>query len=352
MNRRYFFHCWEAPDDSGAAPVDDAPAEETDAATEAPEAAPDAPVTFTAEQLAEHLPQFGDRFLAHHDPAEALALYGQRDRNVQAALTRYTQGAPTDDDIETLREGGYEIPDQEPVAPEPIWGAPWVDPSDYDGIVQLAQSDPGRAMLFIDKQPEGVIDPTFRQQVLQYWASAEGGNDPAGMVAYERQKARDDAIEAARAYSDERYAELEQRLTPIQQRAAEADHQAQVANVTILASQARQTIPDFAQHEDGVIALLSERADYDPTYLPRLFALPIQQQLAELNDLTGAAAWRARPAAQAEADAAAATAEQAKLGAAGQRGRAAAGAPSSPQSDLKREHLASIERAVKARQTA
>lgn len=326
--------------------------EETSAPTEAPEAPVDAPVTFTAEQLAEHLPQFGDRFLAHHDPAEALALYGQRDRNVQAALTRYTQGAPTDDDIETLREGGYEIPDQEPVAPEPIWGAPWVDPSDYDGIVQLAQSDPGRAMLFIDKQPEGVIDPTFRQQVLQYWASSEGGNDPAGMVAYERQKARDDAIEAARAYSDERYAELEQRLTPIQERAAQADFNEMKANVTVLASRANAEVPNFGDHEDAVIKLLEERANYDPTYLPRLFALPIEQQLQEVYDLTGVAAYRAIPAVQAAAAAAEATTEQAKLGAAGQRGRAAAGAPSSPQSDLKREHLASIERAVKARQTA
>lgn len=330
-------------EEGGLEPAVEAP-EGAEVDAESPEAVADAPITFTAAQLAEHLPQFQERFLAHHDPAEALALYGQRDRNVQAALTRYTQGAPTDEDVETLRESGYEIPEPAEEAPEPIWGAPWVDPSDYDGIVQMVQTDPSRAMAFIDKQPEGVIDPSFRQQVLAYWASPEGGNDPAAMVAYERQKARDDAIEAARAYSDERYAELEQRLTPIQERAAQADFNEMKANVTVLASRAMSEVPNFADHEEGVIKLMEDRAGYDPTYLTRLFALPLDQQLQEVYDLTGVVAYRAIPAVKAEADAAAATAEQAKLGAAGQRGRGAAGASNSPQSDLKRRHMESFQK--------
>lgn len=333
-------------EEGGPEPAVDAP-EVADVDAEAPEAPAAAPITFTAEQLAEHLPQFQERFLAHHDPSDALRLYGERDRNVQAALTRYTQGAPTDADVETLRESGYEIPDQEPEPVEPLWGAPWAEPTTMDEFNKIAAERPWDALAFVDANPGRVNDDT-RLQVLNYWAE----HDRAAAMAYEINHTKQQQASEFKAMLDERDAALRQELTPIQQRAAEADHQAQVANVTILASQARQTIPDFAEHEEGVIALLSERADYDPTYLPRLFALPIPQQLQELNDLTGAAAWRARPAAQAKAEADAATAEQAKLGAAGQRGRGAAGASNSPQSDLKREHLASIERAVKARQTA
>lgn len=340
----YFRRYYEAPDDSGAA-VEDAPAPDApDVATEAPETPAAEPITFTPELLAEHLPQFQERFLAHHDPAEALRLYGERDRNVQAALTRYTQGAPTDADVETLRESGYEIPEAEEAAPEPIWGAPWVDPDNYDDIVALVQRDPAKGMALIDKQPER-FDPDFRQQVLAYWASPEGGNNPAAMVAYEREQSRLAAIAEAKTYADERYAELEQRLTPLQQGAAEANHQAVSAKIDLLVERAAAEIPEFNEYQDGVKAIVERYAEaYGIDYFTRLVNLPPDQQIAHVREVVGAAMMAGRPAAMAEAEAERVAQEAAKAGAAGQRGRGANGSSNDAMTQAKREHLEAFQR--------
>lgn len=310
------------------------------AGVEAPEV--DAPITFTAEQLAEHLPQFQERFLAHHDPAEALALYGQRDRNVQAALTRYTQGAPTDEDVETLRESGYEIPEavEQVEEPMPLWGAPWNEPTDYDSFVALANTRPDKAMEFIDKQPAGVIDADTRQQVLNYWAQ----HDAASAIKYEQEQGHKRAADEAKAYADERYAELEQRMTPLQERASKAQEQELMATATMLAVTARDRVPDFANHEDGVVEILKENVAQDPTYLPRLLALPIEQQLIHMSDLTGAAAWRKQPAEVAAAAEAEAATKTSKITAAGERGRSAPTSNGDQQSEAKKRHVESFQR--------
>lgn len=343
----YFRRYYEAPDDSGAA-VEDAPAPDApDVATEAPETPAAEPFAFTPELLAEHLPQFQERFLAHHDPAEALRLYGERDRNVQAALTRYTQGAPTDADVETLRESGYEIPEQEEAAPEPIWGAPWVDPDNYDDIVALVQRDPAKGMALIDKQPER-FDPDFRQQVLAYWASPEGGNNPAAMVAYEREQSRLAAIAEAKAYTDERLSAAEQRWTPLEQRAQESDREAVGAKINLLIGRASTDIPELSEHGPAVLGIVERYQKWYESmgrdYSAELVAMPMEAQMAHMREVVGAAMMAGRPAAMAEAEAERQAAEAAKAGAAGQRGRGANGSSNDAMTQAKREHLEAFQR--------
>jgi hypothetical protein len=326
--------------------------ETTNVATEAPEETPDAP-TFGVDDIAEGLgSRFQERFLAHHDPADAIAKYGESVEHLQSAFGRLSQGgAPTAEDLAAAEALGIELP-QPQEEPEdevqPIWGAPWAEPTTYEDLTQLAQSDPGRALTWIDKQPDGTIDPTFRQQVVAYWASPEGGNDHAGALAYEREKARADAIQEAKAYADERFEAMRQEFGDVRQK-YEADTQAgRIATVDNLAIKARSEIPDFQEHEAGVIEILKSNVDQDPTYLPRLLSLPLAQQLQHISDLTGAAAWRNRPQAQAEAEAEAAAQEQAKVSAGSERGSRSAGASggSSAQSAMKAKHLADIKAAI------
>lgn len=346
----YFRHYWEAPDDSGSAPVEDAPEETTDAAAEAPEEAQE-PLSFTPEDDAE---DFGSRFQRfaenHDDPRTARQEYGRHVDHLQSAFGRLSQGGEwTDQDKASAEALGFDLPQPAEEAEEeaePIWGAPWAEPSTYEDLTTLAQSDPGRALVFIDKQPEGTIDPTFRQQVLAYWASPEGGNDAAGMVAYEREKARTDAISAAKTYAEQLRDELRTEFGDVRQK-YEADTQAgRIATVDNLALRARSEIPDFAEHEAGVIQILSSNVDQDPTYLPRLLALPAEQQLQHISDLTGAAAWRNRPQAAAEAEEEAAAQVAAKTQAGSERGRGAAGSSSSSQSAAKKKFTEDIKRGL------
>lgn len=330
--------------DGGPEPAAE-PVEDAGAAVDAPEAAAPEPVTFTAEQLAEHLPQFSERFLAHHDPAEALALYGQRDRQLQAAFTRFNQGETlTEDDVAALEAHGYVRPEEEPEEPaQPLWGAPWAEPTDYDSFVQLANTRPDKAMEFIDRQPAGVIDADTRTQVLNYWAE----HDRAAAISYEREQGRLAAVEAAKQYADERYAELEQRLAPVQKGHLDATNEAREAKLGNLANLAKARVPDFEEHADGVAAMLDRYGQhYGISYFDNLLALPIEQQLEHITELTGAVAWKGRPAAEAAAQAESAAADAAKINAGGQRGRAASGTNGSNDapSQRKRDFTASFER--------
>lgn len=346
----FFRLAWEAADDSGAAPVGapepDEP--EGDATPDTPEAA--APVTFTADQLAEHLPQFADRFLAHHDPTEALKLYGERDRNVQAALTRYTQGAPTDADLDTLREGGYEIPEQveEPEEPaQPLWGAPWAEPTDYESFARLANERPDKAMAWIDKQPAGVVDEDTREQVLAYWEE----HDRKGARAYEREHIRSAVQDETKSWTQEQLDALRSELAPVHQQHLAATNDARNAKFANLVNFAHQNVPEFLQHQDGVIEMIEKSIlpaytaqGRDPVqWFDEVLALSPEQQVKYLGQLTGAAAWGARPAVEAQAQAEAAAAETAKIAAGGQRGRGAASGGDS-QSQAKRDFTASFER--------
>lgn len=329
----------EAPDEGGVA---------TETAEEAPAA------SFGVDDIASGLGSvFQERFLAHHEPAEALRLYGEARDHLQSAYGRIAQGGePTDEDVAAAEALGIDLPEYaepEVTAPEPIWGAPWAEPTDYDGIVAMVQTDPARAMAFIDRQAEGVIDPSFRQQVLAYWANPEGGNDPAAMVAYEREQARVAAISEAKAYAEQLRDELRDELAPVHARNAEADQAQRVMNAKLMVQEARAGIPDFGDHEEGVIALIEEgMKQYGPSYFENILQATPEARLQYLSDLTGAAAWRNRPAAQAEADAAQKAAEAAKVGAGSEKGR---GGPSraggaSPQSEMKKKFSEDIRRAV------
>lgn len=342
----YFRRYYEAPDDTGAAVADEAePDAPDDAAPDAPEAPPAAP-TFTPEDLASGLgTRYQERFAAHHEPAQALSEYGKSVEHLQSAYSRLSQGGEaTDEDRQAAEALGIQLPEPVEDAPEPIWGAPWIDPDDFDSIVALVQTDPARGMALIDKQPER-FDPAFRQQVLAYWASPEGGNDPAGMVAYEREQGRLAAIDAAKTYADERYAELEQRLTPLQQGAAEASQQAVSAKIDLLVQRAVSEIPEYSEYQPGIEALVTRYANaYGMEYFTNLVALPAEQQMAHVRELVGAAMMASRPQAEAQAQADAEAAEAAKVGAAGQRGRGANGSSNDSMSQAKRDHLASFER--------
>jgi hypothetical protein len=352
VNRPYFRRYYEAPDDSGAAPVaevePDAP-EGADEAPDAPEAPPAAP-TFTPEDLASGLgTRYQERFAAHHEPAQALAEYGKSVEHLQSAYSRLSQGGePTDQDRAAAAALGIELPEPaEEVEEEhqPLWGAPWAEPTTYDDVVALAQANPSKAMEWIDKQPEGTIDPAFRAQVLTFWASPEGGNDPAAMVAYEREQARAAAIAEARTYADQRFQELREELTPIQQARQEADHAAVSAKLDLLVTRAMAEIPEYAENSQAIEAIINRYAERDGMdYFTNLVALPAEQQMAHIREVVGAAMMANRPAAVAQAQAEAEAAEAAKAGAAGQRGRGANGSGNAGMSDAKREHLAAFQR--------
>lgn len=329
------------------------PADDSSVATEAPEAPVEA-ASFAVDDLASSLGSvFQERFLAHHAPAEAIRLYGEARDHLHAAYGRIAQGGePTQEDLAAAEALGIDLPEpvaEEPVAPEPIWGAPWSDPTDYDGIVAMVQSHPARAMAFIDRQPEGVIDPAFRQQVLAYWANPEGGNDPAGMVAYEREQARTNAISEAKAYADQQLAALREELGPVHQRNADADQAQRVMNAKLMVQEARAGIPDFGDHEEGVIKLIEEgMTQYGASYFENILNATPEARLQYLSDLTGAAAWRNRPVAQAEAAAQEKAAETAKVAAGSERGRGGASraGSASPQSEMKKKFTEDMRRAV------
>lgn len=345
----YFRRYYEAPDDTGAAVADEVEPDEADGAAEVPVEAPEAP-SFSPEDDAEHFgSRFQERFASKHDPVTARMEYAKSVEHLQSAYGRISQGgAPTAEDFAAAEALGIELPQPVEEQVEPIWGAPWAEPDSYEDIEKLALSNPQKALEFIDKQPEGRIDPAFRQQVVAYWASPEGANDHAGALSYEREKARADAIVEAKAYADERFEAMRQEFGDVRQKYEADTHKGHIASVDLLVTRAKADIPDFIQHEPGVLELVKRNVAVDDTYLPRLLALPVEQQLEHFTELTGSAAWRNRPQAQADADAEAQAAEAAKLGAAGQRGRTAAGSSNTAQSDLKRRHLESIERAVKA----
>lgn len=341
----------DTPIDEGA--VDAAPVEDVETDADAVEEAPEAP-SFGVDDIASGLGSvFQERFLAHHEPAEALRLYGEARDHLHAAYGRIAQGGePTQQDLDAAEALGIELPayeEPEVAAPEPIWGAPWTDPTDYDGIVAMVQTDPARAMAFIDRQPDGVIDPGFRQQVLAYWANPEGGNDAAGMVAYEREQARVAAITEAKAYAEQLRDELRNELAPVHARNAEADQANRVNSAKLMVQEARASIPDFDQHEDGVIKLIEEgMKQYGPSYFENILSATPEARLQYLSDLTGAAAWRSRPAAQAEAAKAQEAAETAKVAAGSERGRGGASRAggANPQSEMKKKFYEDMKRAV------
>jgi hypothetical protein len=93
---------------------------------------------------------------------------------------------------------------------------------------------------------------------------------------------------------------------------------------------------------------MQENIAQDPTYAQRLFALSVEDQLRHISDLTGVAAWRAQFHAQAEAETEAAAATAAKESAAGQRGRGSAGQPGTPsqQSEMKKKLTQDIKDAL------
>ena len=329
------------------------PASDASVAAEAPEAAPAAP-SFAVEDIAAGLgARFQERFLAHHEPAAAISEYGKSVEHLQSAYGRLSQGGePTDEDRAHAEALGVELPTyEEPEEePTPLWGAPWLEPTDYASFTEMVERNPRGAMEFIDKQPEGVIDPDVRQQVLAYWASPEHANDYAGALAYEKQQAETRAFDKAKSYADERYADLEQRLTPFQERAAASDQQARFAMIDALALRARTTIPGFEDYEEGVVAIVKQNAAQDPTYIEKLLACTPEEQLQHINDVTGTAAWRNRPAAQAEATAEAEAAVEQKVKAGSERGSGAAGSTSgsSSKSAAKKQFTAEITAALKS----
>jgi hypothetical protein len=95
---------------------------------------------------------------------------------------------------------------------------------------------------------------------------------------------------------------------------------------------------------------MQENIAQDPTYSQRLFALSVEDQLRHIRDLTYVAAGRAQIHAQAEAETEAAQATAAKESAAGQRGRGSAGQPGMPsqQSEMKKKHMADIKAALES----
>lgn len=299
------------PDEAGDVAVEDAP-----------------PPTFTPEDDAQDLGARYQQFAAQHDdPRVARREYGRHVDQVQSALGRIHRGIdPTDEDLASLEALGYEMPEpveEEPEAVEPLWGAPWAEPTTMDEFYALANARPDQAMAFIDANPGKVNDET-RQQVLAYWAE----NDRAAAISYEREQARQQAITEAQAYADEQIRALREELAPVHQRNAEADQANRVTNAKLMVQEARAGIPDFADHEDGVIKLIEEgMQQYGASYFENILQATPEARLQYLSDLTGAAAWRSRPAAQAEAEAQQKAAEAAKVGAGSERGRGAASTP-------------------------
>jgi hypothetical protein len=323
----------DEPDEGGAVAVED----------EAPVEAP----SFAVDDIAQGLGSvFQERFLAHHEPAEAIRLYGEARDHLQSAYGRIAQGGePTQEDIDAAEALGIELPaPAEPDAVEPLWGAPWAEPTTMDEFYALANARPDQAMAFIDANPGKVNDET-RQQVLAYWAE----NDRAAAISYEREQARAQAISEAKAYADEQLAALREELTPLHSQNEAALQAQRVLTAKDMVHEARAGIPDFDQHEEGVIALIEEgMRQYGPTYFENILSATPEARLQYLSDLTGAAAWRSRPAAQAEADEQQKAAEAAKVGAGSERGRGGASTPgnATAQSEMKKKFTEDIRRAV------
>lgn len=335
----FFRLAWEQPDDSGAAPEETPEAVDPAVPTEQPEAAPE---TYTRDELVEALgPRFAERYAGAHDGLEAFKQFGQSFDQTLGLVGRGAHLEPQDEQF--YRDLGIEPPAQEEPEEEPatpLWGAPWAEPTDYDSFIALANTRPDKAMEFIDRQPEGVIDADTRTQVLNYWAQ----HDQAAAIGYERQQARQQAIDEAKAYADQMREEMRAEFAPVQAGHVASTNEARQAKLANLATLATTSVPDFSEHQAGVTQMLERYGqEYGIDYFDRLLALPVDQQLAHITELTGAVAWRGRPAAEAQAQAESAAADAAKVAAGGERGRGAAGT-SGGQTQKKREFTASFER--------
>lgn len=323
--------------------------ETTDAAAEAPEEAPAAP-TFTPEDDAQDLGSQYQRFAENHDdPRTARREYGKHVDQIQSALGRIHRGIePTPEDLESLEALGYEMPEPAVEEVEPLWGAPWAEPTTYDEIAQLATQDPARAMEFIDRQPEGRIDPAFRQQVLAWWANPEGGGDAVGMTAYLAQFSETRAETRAREAMEQMREEIRAEFGDVRAKHNDDIVEALHNKETLMTTRAKAEIPNFKEHAAGVEEIMKENIALDPDYAAKLFALDVDDQLRHISDLTGVAAWRATVRAAAEAPAQQEAADAAKVAAGSERGRGAASTSGEGQSAMKKKFTEDIRKALES----
>lgn len=330
----------DTPDEGGLEPAAVDVVETPDATPDAPPA--EAPESYTRDQLVEALgPRFAERYAGAHEGLEAFKQFGQSFDQTLGLVGRGAHLEPQDDDF--YRNLGLEppvaaeVPD-EPV--EPLWGAPWAEPTTMDEFDRIASERPWDALAYVDANP-GKVNDDKRREVLDYWAQ----HDRAGAIAYETNRAEERALANAKAYADEKLAEMRAEFEPVHRGHVTATNESRNANLARLVTLAATRVPDFAEHQEGVQAMVKRYADtYGVQYFDNLLALPIEQQLDHMTEMTGAVAWRGRPAAEAQAAAEVAQTDAAKIAAGGQRGRGAASGGNGGESDLKREHRAAFER--------
>lgn len=318
MKDNYWYRLYETPADQGAldeaTEVDDTPAEEVEEER------------YTRAELAELLgPRFAERYAGAHEGPEAFRQFGQSFDETLRHVNRLAHGDQLDEeDYANLGIEPPEYEEEEPEAPEPLYGAPWAQPETWDELVELAQRNPRAAAEFALNRED--LPNETKAWFFANWASV----DAAG--AFEYNQAATTA--AARQYADQQAAELRAQVEPLV-------HDRMVANGQLMLKTAAEQIPGFRDNAQQVSDLLAERQTRNPDYHSWFLNTSLQEQVNELRDLTGIAIFRSQPArdaaAQAELDATDADKSRSKTETA--RGGGTRGGDG-PQSAMKQKNLA------------
>lgn len=329
MNPRYFHRLYETPADQGAA-VEEPAETEDDLLDDGEPAEEQEPARFTMEELAEHLgPTFADRFAGKHEGPEALRKFAESYQNAQTLISR--GGKTSAEDAALFESLGMAPPEPEP-QPEPelnpLYGAPWAEPSSWDELVDLAGRNPRAAAEFALRQ-EDFPDET-KAWFFANWASV----DAAGAFAYNQAA----TTEAARQYADQQTAEIRAQVEPLV-------YDRMASNADRMLERSRETIPGFQEHGEAIQGLMAERQARDPRYHEWFLNAPLDTQVQEMRDLTGIAIFRAQPAAEAQAKEDLAEAEESKSRSKTETTRTS-GTREKPsaQSEMKKKNLADFKK--------
>ncbi len=327
----YFRRYYEAADDSGADPGETVLEDVEETIEE--EAAPEE--TYTRSQLAELLGPRFERFAAHEGD-EAFRQFGSAYGSATDLIRQGAHLSPQDPSVYEgigLDPAEIQLPAPEPEQGPEIYGVPWAQPTAWDEINQLANSEhmehkktAAMAVLELKDAPED-----YKRAYFDNWAGA-GQYDA---LSYQQA--------AIQAEIDRREGELEarilERMGPLQQSHLDA-------YASSLVSQAQATIPGFSEHQVEVDRLLRARAERYPGY-ENLFDIKgpesLPQQLAELRELTLIAAANAAPDRKAALEAAASDTETKKLRARTETSRTS-GAPESPADEGTRQRREAMRR--------
>lgn len=286
---------------------------------------------FTMAEIAERLgPRFQERYLEPHGE-NALAEYGKSFESTLGLVGRGAHREPQDDEV--YRSLGIEPPPAEEEEEEyeepaqPLYGAPWAEPTSWDELVELAQQNPRRAAEFALSRED--LPNETKAWFFANWASV----DAAGAFEYNQSA----TTRAAKQYADEQAAALRAEIGPVIQ-----DHMTR--NATNLVDRARETIPGFADHSNVVSELMQERQAQNPQYHSWFLNATLAQQLAEMRDLTGIAVYRNQPAAEAKEAEEAEALEASKTRAKTETSRASGGGGGQQQSEFKRQNVADFKK--------